>query len=479
MFFSKNNNPYSEKSFKAIWEIQKVILETINFDEATHKIVNIILDQLGYLKYGYHVIVLTLLDNEKNCLKRVAISRTETAEKFLKESPVPFQDIIIPLSASENILVKAINEKQIQLTSNVSDVLSPGLPKDWVDNFQKFLGIKTSIVFPISVRNKMLGTLIFSLIKERTKITKDEWTILKTYTSAVGIALDNALLFKSLTDTTEKLRITNERLKEIDKLKDEFVSLASHELRTPMTIIKSYIFMLLNKPDGTLSEKQKTYLERTSATIERLIKLVNDMLNVSRIESGKINIERSQTDLGKLISDVVSEMQTKAVEAGIHLVYKNPQSPLLANIDANRIKEVIINLIGNSLKFTPNDGSITVSADEQNNNSVLIKVVDTGRGIRTEDMKKLFQKFSIGSHGYLTKDKGQGTGLGLYLSKSLVEMHGGKIWAESQGEGKGTTFSIILPLNTNNSGASKTIGEAAYSSDQTNTNLLPAPSQPA
>ena len=272
-----------------------------------------------------------------------------------------------------------------------------------------------------------------------------------------------------LAETKKLLEKANARLKEVDKLKDEFVSLASHELRTPMTVIKSYVFMLLNKSAGDLTEKQKVYLQRTLSSTERLINLVNDMLNVSRIESGKLTIEPVPADIGKLASDVVTEMQTRAMEMEVNLIYTPPKSPLISNVDIDRIKQVLINLIGNSFKFTPKGGVITVDLTQSGSDLALIKVSDTGRGISSADMAKLFTKFSMIGTNNLTKDKGQGTGLGLYLSKSLVELHGGKIWVESEGEDKGSTFSFTLPIDT--SGLELTTGAVVTGSPDRKTSI--------
>lgn len=252
-----------------------------------------------------------------------------------------------------------------------------------------------------------------------------------------------------LADTKKQLEKANERLKELDELKDEFVSLASHELRTPMTVIKSYVWMLLNGKMGELNQNQKTYLERTFSSTEGLIKLVNDMLNISRIESGRLTIDPTPTDIGKLVYEVVTEMQTKAAEVGIHLSCTLPHSPVIVKADAGRIREVLINLIGNSIKFTSKDGSIVVTVDPEGHDFALVKVKDNGRGISSFDILKLFKKFNMVGNSHLTKEKGQGTGLGLYLSKSLIELHGGKIWAESEGQNKGSTFSFTLPIDHN------------------------------
>jgi signal transduction histidine kinase len=432
--------------FESIWRIEKAVLETVNFEEATGKVVNIILTELGYVNHGYEVIVLTLLDKEKQGLRRIAISNTESAARFLQASPVQFENIVIPLSANENLSVRAIQERKMFSSTEVADVLYPALSREWVDNFQKTLGIKTSLTFPIIAKDKILGSLIFSLSKEKGMISQEEWSILDSFVGAVGIALDNALLFKSLNETTQQLKVANEKLEQLDKLKDEFVSLASHELRTPMTVIKSYIWMLLEGKAGELSEKQKTYLDRTFVSTNRLINLVNDMLNISRIESGRFTIEPKPMDMGQLIAEVVTEMQPRAQEQALNLIYEQPQQALPEiKADSERIKQVLINLIGNSLKFTPKEGSITISTGVKDN-FLITSVKDTGQGIRAEDMEKLFKKFNMLGGNYLTKQAGQGTGLGLYLSKALVELHRGRIWITSEGEGKGSTFSFALPI---------------------------------
>ena len=430
--------------FEAIWEIEKAVLETTDFDEATKRVVNIILTQLGYINYGYEIIVLSLLDIKKWELRRIAISQTQAAERFLKAVPIPFENIVIPLTATKNLSVKAIVERKMYITESVSDVLYPALSKEWVESFQKKLGIKASIVFPILAKDKVLGSLIFSLSKEKEKIKEQEWSVLHSFVGAVGIALDNALLFKSLNVTTKKLEAANVKLKEIDKLKDEFVSLASHELRTPMTIIKSYLWMILEREKSSLNEKQKTYLDRAYASTERLINLVNDMLNVSRIESGRLTLNIKPIDLIELANSVYQEMLPKAQELGISLDLQKPIEPLpRIQADPERIEQVFINLIGNSLKFTPSDGKITITLSYKDNMAT-VAISDTGKGIAGTDMDKLFKKFGMVGNDYLTKTSTQGTGLGLYLSKAIVELHGGKIWVESKGEGKGSKFSFTL-----------------------------------
>ena len=455
----KTRSPYSKSTFEAIWEIEKVVLETTDFDEATHKVVNIILTQLGYLKYGYQVIVLTLLDQQKGVLKRIAISETEAAGKFLKASPIPFQNIEIPLTSNENLSVKAISDKQIKVTDKVADVLYPALSRKWVEDFQKQLGIKTSIVFPVTAKEKVLGALIFSLNKERSLMKPEEWTILESFVGSVGIALDNALLFKSLKSTTEQLAFANTRLKELDKLKDDFVSVASHELRTPMTAIKSYLWMGLNKygklptqaksdlksnGQTKLPEDLQKYMSRAYISVERLINLVNDMLNISRIESGRIALRLTDVDLVQLANDVIDEVKAKAAEKDIKLKLNVHIYPKVL-ADPDKIHEVYLNLIGNALKFTPTGGTVTVDFKEKLP-FIYVSITDTGVGIHKEDISRLFTKFGRLDNSYVASASSGGTGLGLFISKSLVEIHKGTILATSEGENRGTTFTFSLPI---------------------------------
>jgi signal transduction histidine kinase len=443
---TKDNEEFKD-IFKAIWEIEKALLETVDFDEATKRVVNIILTQLGYINHGYEVVVLSLLDVKKGELRRIAISKTQAAEQFLKATPIPFENIVIPLAAKQNLSVKAVVERKMFTTESVSDVLYPALSKEWVEAFQKNLGIKTTIVYPILVKDKPLGTLIFSLSKEKQEITDQEWSVLDSFVGAVGVALDNAILFKSLNTATTQLQNANEKLKQVDRLKDEFVSLASHELRTPMTVIKSYLWMMSSKNNAlNLTEKQRTYVDRAYLSTQRLINLVNDMLNVSRIESKRFTLSMQFIDLTELIDTIHEEMLSKAQEQKINFQFVRPlQSLPKVQADPERVEQVLINLIGNSLKFTPANGTIKVEINHNPSERIAtVSVSDNGKGISKEDMGKLFQKFSMVGRNYLVKQNAQGTGLGLYLSKSIIELMGGRIWVKSEGEGKGSSFSFSL-----------------------------------
>jgi len=253
----------------------------------------------------------------------------------------------------------------------------------------------------------------------------------------------------------KRLGEANDKLKTLDKLKDEFLSLASHELRTPMTAIKAYLWMVLRGQGGKVTGKQASYLNRAYNSTSHLITLVNDMLDVSRIESGRITLNLGEIKLVQLIDDVVAEITPRATELEIEIaVMPLPSSLPSVMGDYDKIKEVLINLVGNALKFTqhqsgagftPKKGKITISF-RQNDGMVETSVTDTGVGIKKEDIPKLFQKFIMVGGSEQKALNTQGTGLGLYICKSIIELHGGKIWVKSEGIGKGTSFTFSCPI---------------------------------
>lgn len=246
---------------------------------------------------------------------------------------------------------------------------------------------------------------------------------------------------------TRDLEDANRRLKELDQIKDDFVSIASHELRTPMTAIRSYAWMALHKADMPLSKTMEKYVARILISTERLINLVNDMLNVSRIESGRIEINPEPIDLPSLIKDIVDEVYySKSEEKNIQfVVLPKPVPKVLA--DPEKLRQVFLNLVGNSLKFTPDGGKITFDFFTDGK-TVEISVSDTGVGIPEEDTSKLFHKFGRLDNSYTAAATSGGTGLGLYISKNLVELMHGKIWVKSEGINKGATFVVSLPVVT-------------------------------
>jgi PAS domain S-box-containing protein len=242
-------------------------------------------------------------------------------------------------------------------------------------------------------------------------------------------------------DISEKKRFEM-RLKELDRMKSEFVSNVSHELRTPLTAIKGSVDNMLDGITGPVSEKQTRYLSRIKSNADRLARLITDLLDLSRIEAGKIELRPSRLPANSLVSEIVETLRTVASEKLISLEVAAPETALSVWADRDKVIQILMNLIGNALKFTPPHGKVTVTIEQSEADWAKFSVVDSGPGIPNEKAGKIFEKFYQVEQP--NQYKAAGTGLGLTISKALVEMHGGRIWIDSI-LGKGTTLSFTLP----------------------------------
>ncbi len=242
----------------------------------------------------------------------------------------------------------------------------------------------------------------------------------------------------------KRLREANENLKEYNQLKDGFVSTASHELRTPLSIIMAAIRLMLDEIPGEIVEKQRDVLDMAMKNTQGLSKIVDSLLSIAKIESGKLDLQKTVVNICELIKDTVSNCKALAQEKSLSLDCEVPEQSINICLDPDGIKEVLMNLISNSIKFTSEGGWIKVTCTERDG-EVLVSVRDSGVGIAEEDIPKLFDKFT--QFGRKAGPGEKGTGLGLAIVKKLIEMHGGKIDVESE-VNQGTTFTIALPLTT-------------------------------
>lgn len=437
------NSPQFRKTIDSLWRLEKVILDSLDFKEVVQRVVDSVLSELGYLKLDYRIIVLALIDDKEKVVKRISISQTEDAKKAVEISPIPFKDIDIPLSDVNNFCVKAILENKPFFTHDWIDILGPTYSADDARQVQHAVGIKTSMVYPITYRGLSRGVMIFSLSKDEKEVSEEEKDLIRSYTDVVGIAVENAKLYSDLEQTSKRLDEANKKLEVLDKLKDEFVSVASHELRTPMTAIKSYTWMVLNGRSGDVNPKTREYLDRVYQSTDRLIHLVNEMLDVSRIEGGRVTIKIESVDMFKLACDVQAEFSARSAETGLTLnVLSLPDLPAVT-ADREKIHQVLENLVGNSFKFTPRGGHVTIGF-KINGSYLETSVTDDGPGIDPDDLPKLFKKFGRLENSLVSLTNNS-TGLGLYISKQYVELLHGQIWVNSQ-TGSGAIFTFSLPV---------------------------------
>jgi signal transduction histidine kinase len=241
----------------------------------------------------------------------------------------------------------------------------------------------------------------------------------------------------------KSLEKANVRLKELDKLKSEFVSFATHQIRAPLTAIKGYTSLIQEGSYGPVSNEVKGAIDKISQSSHSLVLVVEDYLNISRIEMGRMKYNFAIMDFGKLINEVVKELEPNVTKAGLELSVDIPDGEYKANIDEGKMRQVVVNLIDNAIKYTKK-GSIKVSlTKDEKKKKLLLTISDTGIGISKETMSKLFSKFIRAKNA--NKVNIQGIGLGLYIARQMAQAHkGGKLWAESDGESMGSQFFVEI-----------------------------------
>jgi len=303
-------------------------------------------------------------------------------------------------------------------------------------------GVRTELSTPLLREGEPIGVILI----RRTEVcpfTEKQIALLQTFADQAVIAIENVRLFQEIQNKNRQLEVANERLQELDRLKSDFVANVSHELRTPLTAIKGAIDLLLREVAGPLNEKQTHYLARVRSNTHRLAGLINDVLDLSRIEEGKIDLQAERVSLAGLVHEVVETLKPLATEKEIVIRATIPESSLLVWADRDKITQILTNLIGNAVKFISTGGRVAVSAIIDGE-WVRVSVADNGPGIPLEEKDRVFDKFYQVAEVGGAKPKG--TGLGLAISKALVEMHGGKIWLESE-LNRGSTFHFTLPIS--------------------------------
>lgn len=331
-----------------------------------------------------------------------------------------------------------------------------------------FKKIDAKIALPLIHDGKLIGLINLGDKNNLKPFSEMDVEFLSTLRAEASISLSNSLLYDDVSKMSEEVRQwaselerkveertrelaeskrqiedAYQKLQELDQIKTKFFANISHELRTPITLILAPTEMMLNRNLGNLTKDQEKYLTIMQTNSLRLLKLINNLLDLAKIDAGKMELYYNRADFAKYVNGVVFSVSPMAEKKSLALRFTSNEAIPEFFFDADKIEKVILNLVFNALKFTER-GEITVSCSRQENN-VLVKVSDTGIGIPKEHMPKLFSRFSQADSS--ASRKYEGTGIGLALARELVELHHGKIWAESE-EGRGTTFFFTIPIYT-------------------------------
>jgi len=311
---------------------------------------------------------------------------------------------------------------------------------------------KIAVVVPVRKDHKV-NALVFLGNKESGDIFDNrDIRLLEILRSQLASALEKSGMYEELKlfniklkqkvkKATTGLRAANKRLRELDKAKTLFLSVASHQLRTPLSGIKGYLSMVLEGDFGKPEKKIKNILQEVYANTNRLIRLVGTFLDVSRIESGRLEVIKTKNDLVEMSQKIVNELQFSAKDKGIKLFIESNKDKIMAKVDIDKLEDVLVNLTDNAIKYTEK-GLVVVKLIEKKK-CVRFEVQDTGQGLEKSEIKNLFNKFVRGSRGLLSHT--DGSGLGLYIAKRIIELHNGRIGVDSKGKGKGCTFWFEVP----------------------------------
>jgi signal transduction histidine kinase len=329
----------------------------------------------------------------------------------------------------------------------VADELSGGARKQLMEDHN----IRVSL--SLHTREDFVGYLLLGDKLSGDIYSNQDINLLEIIGKQLAVAILNAKSYAQIKEfnltlqarvdhATNRLRVANRHLKELDKAKDEFISMASHQLRTPLTTIKGYLSMMLEGDAGKLTAMQKEFVGYAFGSSERMVNLISDLLNVSRLSAGRFLIQTKPTNMVAMIADEVRQLQTHADAKNIQLIFEPPAEILPpAEIDENKTRQVVMNFIDNAIYYTQK-GEVQVVL-EQSGDSVRLEVRDSGIGVPDAAKHKLFSKFFRADNAQIVRP--DGTGLGLYLAKRVVEDQGGTIIFSSV-EGKGSTFGFELPF---------------------------------
>ena len=414
------------------------IISTLDIDKLLNVVLHLLMDNLGYRR-----MLLMLYDPHRRAAygaRLAGVSRELEEAARLLEMPIEDDGSLHAdlLLRGRGVLIEDID--------SVADRMYPPILA-----MARQEGVRGFIAAPLKTSQRIMGFIAAD--RGESPCRQEDLDLLLTIATQVAVAIDNAQAYQDLEeltrtlehrvqDRTRELQVANEKLQELDRLKSAFVSIVSHELRTPMTSIKGYIENMLDGLTGGLTERQAYYLGRVKFNVERLTRMINDLLDLSRIEAGRVELARVPLPISELIPEIVESLQPVAQAKSISIQHRHQGAPVEISGDRDKLHQILTNLIQNAVKFTPSGGQISIETKPVAGGLVQFCVADTGCGISPDEQGRIFERFYRGETIQVDQ---RGAGLGLPITKSLVELHGGSIWVESV-LGQGSRFYFTIPI---------------------------------
>ncbi len=452
----------TEATRRALYRASLHVQEPLTLQERLDRLLQTARDVIGLDRLS-----IFLADPTKQWLQVVASTKPEEVA----------QAVSIPIGPAGGGLAQAYRTQQMVVWDGRGPVPEPLRLKPPYDQI-KSLRSRIFAILPLVAQGRTIGVLGSHQAQTRKPFEPATLELLQLFAAQAALAIEQARLYEAerlaaiqleatVEARTRELQEATRQAEEASRHKSEFLANMSHELRTPLNSILGFSELLQQHAYGPLSAKQARYVDHIHQSGEHLLALINDLLDLSKVEAGKIELEPEPFNLPAALAAAATKIRPQAKAKGLRLSLQADDAPSTLTADPLRFKQILYNLLSNAVKFTPDGGRIMVTArrvrsaecgvrSETDSTSHLapctsdaadfveIGVSDTGIGISGEDLPKLFQAFTQLESPFVKRH--QGTGLGLALTKQLVELHGGTIWAESQGEGLGSAFTIRLPL---------------------------------
>ncbi len=350
----------------------------------------------------------------------------------------------LPVTDPDGFPASALRDGKPLLVQDIADLWTHLHPAN--QELALLTGTRSLIWVPLIAKGRILGTLTVDRTAPNT-LTSEDLELMVTLGNQVAIAFDNAAAYAQIEEMNigleSKVRERTAELERADRSRSLFLSHVSHELRTPLTSVKGFVENLLDGLTGPLNEKQQRYLGRIVDNVGRLIRMINDLLDRTRIETGQLTLSPAEVDLERCIAEVIEQLRPLALEKEQLLTAEYPPSPVIVWADRDRLIQIVTNLVHNAIKFTQRGGLISVHVATPQSGQASVCVCDTGPGIPPEFLEKVFDPFF--RMGQEARSGSKGLGLGLSIVKTLVDLHNGQVAVRSQ-PGAGTEFTVVLPM---------------------------------
>jgi signal transduction histidine kinase len=420
---------------KKVEERTAELQETLNQQTATSDILRVISSSPTNVQPVLDAIVNSAAGLFKPCIAAIVMREGDTVQLHARSISDPNRKMLeqiypLPFDPERVVSARVMVERRVV---EIPDIEAEGV-LEIVRRVARAGDYRSVTFVPLVREQEGIGVITLTHPSAGFRLTAKQLALVQTFSDQAVIAIENVRLFREIQDKSRQLEIANQH-------KSDFLANMSHELRTPLNAIIGFSEVLLEKMFGEVNEKQLDYLQDIHSSGKHLLSLINDILDLSKIEAGRMDLDIAEFDLRSALQNAMTLVKERAQRHGIELNLEADEAISVFRADERKFKQIMLNLLSNAVKFTPEGGKIGVRAKPVGN-AVEIAVSDTGVGIAPEDQKIVFDEFKQVGRDY-TK-KAEGTGLGLALTKRFVELHGGSIRLEST-PGKGSTFTVTIP----------------------------------